>query len=115
MQNLSLLKRKTESIHTEETYSSPSKRLKLSTFRQNLRFWSSKDTPSGSDMAGPNGELTWKTEDRGTGGRMNEKKSFVEFIVLAVRGWSQNQSLLGLKRKSLYFIFTVNDFKIYSQ
>ena len=60
-----LSKRKTESIHTEETFSSPSKRLKLSTFRQNLRFWSSKDTPSGSDMAGPNGELTRKTEGQG--------------------------------------------------
>ena len=60
----SLLKRKTESIHTEETFSSPSKRLKLSTFTKKLQFWSSKDTPSGSDLAGPHGELTWKT---GTG------------------------------------------------
>ena len=53
MESLSLSKRKTESIHTEETFSSPSKRLKLSTFTQKLQFWSSKDTPSGSDMAGP--------------------------------------------------------------
>ena len=53
MQSLALSKRKTESIHTEETFSSPSKRLKLSTFTQKLQFWSSKDTPTGSDMAGP--------------------------------------------------------------
>ena len=60
--NLSLPKRKTESIHTDEIYSSPSKRPKLSTFTQKLQFWSSKDTLSGGDMAGPIGEPTQKTE-----------------------------------------------------
>ena len=65
MQSLSLSKRKTESIHTEETFSSPSKRMKLSTFTQKLQFWSSKDTPSGGDMVGPNGKLTRKTEGQG--------------------------------------------------
>ena len=60
--NLSLPKRKTESIHTDEIYSSPSKRPKLSTFTQKLQFWSSKDTLSGGDMAGPIFEPTQKTE-----------------------------------------------------
>ena len=64
-QSLPLSKRKTESIHTDETFSSPSKRQKLSTFSKKLQFWSTKDTLSGSDLAGPHGELTWKTEGQG--------------------------------------------------
>ena len=61
-QSLTLSKRKTESIHTDETFSSPSKRQKLSTFSKKLQFWSSKDTPSGSDMAELPGQLKWKPE-----------------------------------------------------
>ena len=64
-QSLPLSKRKTETIHTDETFSSPSKRQKLSTFSKKLQFWSSKDTPSGSDIVELPGELKWKPEGQG--------------------------------------------------
>ena len=61
-QSLPLSKRKTESIHTDETFSSPNKQQKLSTFSKKLQFLSSKDTPIGGDMPELPRELKWKPE-----------------------------------------------------
>ena len=68
-QLLILSKRKSENIHTGEAGSSPSKRLKFSTFSKKLQFWCSKDTPGSGDMTEPYGKLRHKMEEQGSGGK----------------------------------------------
>ena len=41
-QSFPLPKRKTENLHTNDSFSSPSKKQKLSTFTKKLQFWSSR-------------------------------------------------------------------------
>ena len=65
----SLSKRKSENIHTVESCSSPSKRLKLSTFPKKLQFWCSKDTPSSSSVTEPYSKPTQKMEGQRSGGK----------------------------------------------
>ena len=73
-QLLILSKRKSENIHTGEAGSSPSKRLKLSTFPKKLQFWCSKDTPSSGSFTEPYGEPTQKMEGQGYGGKQGVVK-----------------------------------------
>ena len=68
-QLLILSKRKSENIHTGEAGSSPSKRLKFSTFSKKLQFWCNKDTPGSGNMTEPNGKLRHKMEEQGSGGK----------------------------------------------
>ena len=69
----SLLKRKSKNIHTVESCSSPSKRLKLSTFPE-FQFWCRKDTPSIGSFTGPYGEPTQKMEGQESGGKKGVEK-----------------------------------------
>ena len=65
-----LQKRKTENLHTDDLFFSPSKKPKLSTFTKKLQFWSSMDPHSGSDIAEPSGVLKWKPEGQEKGGKL---------------------------------------------
>ena len=65
---LLLSKRKSENIHSDEPFSSPSKKCKISTFSRKLEFWCSKDPLSSSDLPGPHGELLQTVKGQGSGG-----------------------------------------------